>query len=190
MPTHRVVSMDELTQYLHLPEKAVAKQLGICLTSLKKLCRQHGITRWPYRKVRAATASCSRPIAGPFCNFAKIGPVLTAVTVIRGRPFLALAFLTVPRLDLAAQVSGQEDCKGRKRLGHRHRGRGPAKARECTEQTVSHPASIFCPCASLCGPPLSRGSCRQPRFSFARASAEPSFVLTHALFLSRREPRS
>jgi len=47
--------MDELTQYLHLPEKAVAKQLGICLTSLKKLCRQHGITRWPYRKVRAAT---------------------------------------------------------------------------------------------------------------------------------------
>jgi len=53
MPTHRVVSMDELTQYLHLPEKAVAKQLGICLTSLKKLCRQHGITRWPYRKLKS-----------------------------------------------------------------------------------------------------------------------------------------
>jgi hypothetical protein len=51
MPTHRVVTMDELTQYLHLPEKMVAKELGICLTSLKKLCRQHGITRWPYRKV-------------------------------------------------------------------------------------------------------------------------------------------
>eukprot|EP00285_Hemiselmis_virescens_P004662 CAMPEP_0173416720 /NCGR_PEP_ID=MMETSP1356-20130122/85535_1 /TAXON_ID=77927 ORGANISM="Hemiselmis virescens, Strain PCC157" /NCGR_SAMPLE_ID=MMETSP1356 /ASSEMBLY_ACC=CAM_ASM_000847 /LENGTH=228 /DNA_ID=CAMNT_0014379035 /DNA_START=694 /DNA_END=1376 /DNA_ORIENTATION=+ len=45
--------MDELTQYLHLPEKAVAKQLGICLTSLKKLCRQHGITRWPYRKLKS-----------------------------------------------------------------------------------------------------------------------------------------
>jgi len=44
--------MEELTQYLHLPEKTVAKELGICLTSLKKLCRQHGITRWPYRKVR------------------------------------------------------------------------------------------------------------------------------------------
>uniref|UniRef100_A0A6U4LXW6 RWP-RK domain-containing protein n=1 Tax=Hemiselmis andersenii TaxID=464988 RepID=A0A6U4LXW6_HEMAN len=53
MPTHRVVTMDELTQYLHLPEKAVAKQLGICLTSLKKLCRQHGITRWPYRKLKS-----------------------------------------------------------------------------------------------------------------------------------------
>jgi len=45
--------MDELTQYLHLPEKAVAKELGICLTSLKKLCRQHGITRWPYRKLKS-----------------------------------------------------------------------------------------------------------------------------------------
>jgi hypothetical protein len=53
MPTHRVVSIDELSQYLHLPEKAVAKELGICLTSLKKLCRQHGITRWPYRKLKS-----------------------------------------------------------------------------------------------------------------------------------------
>ena len=28
MPTHRVVSIDEMSQYLHLPEKAVAKELG------------------------------------------------------------------------------------------------------------------------------------------------------------------
>ena len=48
-----MVSIDELSQYLHLPEKAVAKELGICLTSLKKLCRQHGITRWPYRKLKS-----------------------------------------------------------------------------------------------------------------------------------------
>ena len=53
MPTHRVVSIEELSQYLHLPEKAVAKELGICLTSLKKLCRGFGITRWPYRKLKS-----------------------------------------------------------------------------------------------------------------------------------------
>ena len=35
----REVRLDELSKYFHLPEKAVAKELGICLTSLKKLCR-------------------------------------------------------------------------------------------------------------------------------------------------------
>ena len=36
---NREVGLDELSKYFHLPEKAVAKELGICLTSLKKLCR-------------------------------------------------------------------------------------------------------------------------------------------------------
>mmetsp|Transcript_49474 Transcript_49474/g.107507 ORF Transcript_49474/g.107507 Transcript_49474/m.107507 type:complete len:299 (+) Transcript_49474:155-1051(+) len=53
MPTHRLVKIDELSQYFHLPEKAVARQLGVCLTSLKKICRQNGITRWPYRKLKS-----------------------------------------------------------------------------------------------------------------------------------------
>ena len=36
---NKEVRLDELSKYFHLPEKAVAKELGICLTSLKKLCR-------------------------------------------------------------------------------------------------------------------------------------------------------
>lgn len=28
-------------------------QLGLCVTVLKQRCREHGITRWPYRKVRS-----------------------------------------------------------------------------------------------------------------------------------------
>jgi hypothetical protein len=53
MPMHNAldISMQDLTNYFKMPEKAVAKHLGICLTSLKKVCRQHGINRWPYRKV-------------------------------------------------------------------------------------------------------------------------------------------
>mmetsp|Transcript_16943 Transcript_16943/g.41382 ORF Transcript_16943/g.41382 Transcript_16943/m.41382 type:complete len:225 (-) Transcript_16943:227-901(-) len=47
------VKLEELAAYFHLPEKAVAKELGICLTSLKKLCRSYGITRWPFRKLKS-----------------------------------------------------------------------------------------------------------------------------------------
>ena len=36
---NKKVKLDVLSKYFHLPEKAVATELGICLTSLKKLCR-------------------------------------------------------------------------------------------------------------------------------------------------------
>jgi uncharacterized protein YoaH (UPF0181 family) len=55
MLTHNVtkLSVQELSKYFKMPEKAVAKHLGIGLTSLKKICRANGINRWPYRKVRS-----------------------------------------------------------------------------------------------------------------------------------------
>lgn len=51
MPTQRAIELEELQTYFRLPEKEVAKRLGICLTSLKKVCRSNGIYRWPYRKM-------------------------------------------------------------------------------------------------------------------------------------------
>jgi len=53
MPAQRAITLEELSLHFHLPEKVVAKKLGVCLTSLKKLCRQHGIHRWPYRKLKS-----------------------------------------------------------------------------------------------------------------------------------------
>ena len=82
MPTQNVseLSMQELSKYFKMPEKAVAKHLGICLTSLKKICRANGINRWPYRKVRAAQwrrarRACTRTRAGE--NRARTVPCLT-----------------------------------------------------------------------------------------------------------------
>jgi hypothetical protein len=51
MTPRRNIELSELQKLFHLTEKQVAKELGVCLTSLKKICRQHGIHRWPYRKV-------------------------------------------------------------------------------------------------------------------------------------------
>lgn len=53
MVGQRPIELQELSKYFNMPEKAVAKSLGICLTSLKKICRQHGVTRWPYRKIKS-----------------------------------------------------------------------------------------------------------------------------------------
>lgn len=53
MATTRPIDLQELSTYFKMPEKAVAKHLGICLTSLKKICRAHGVTRWPYRKIKS-----------------------------------------------------------------------------------------------------------------------------------------
>jgi hypothetical protein len=57
------ISLDELLQYVHLPSKQASEQLGLGLTSFKRLCREHGIQVWPYRSIKAAQAekATSRP---------------------------------------------------------------------------------------------------------------------------------
>nr|BAN21752.1 minus dominance protein [Gonium octonarium] len=41
----------EISQFFHLPIKEASKRLCISTTYLKRICRQLGIPRWPYRKV-------------------------------------------------------------------------------------------------------------------------------------------
>nr|BAN21751.1 minus dominance protein [Gonium multicoccum] len=49
----------DISSYFHLPIKEASKSLGISTTYLKRLCRQLGIPRWPYRKV-ASLELCGR----------------------------------------------------------------------------------------------------------------------------------
>ena len=61
-PTLQDFKLEELSKYFHLPERAVAKELGICLTTLKKLCRSYGITRWPFCKVKSIQRTLALPV--------------------------------------------------------------------------------------------------------------------------------
>ncbi|KAL0491257.1 hypothetical protein AKO1_009967 [Acrasis kona] len=45
--------LSEITKRFHLPLLKAAEDLGVCQTLLKKFCRQYGITRWPYRKIKS-----------------------------------------------------------------------------------------------------------------------------------------
>jgi len=53
MPLSSQIGLEELSQFFHLPISAVAKELGVCATVLKKICRRNGIPRWPHRKIKS-----------------------------------------------------------------------------------------------------------------------------------------
>ena len=40
-----------ITDYFYLPLKDVGLQLGVCTTTLKRICRDNGVGRWPFRKL-------------------------------------------------------------------------------------------------------------------------------------------
>ena len=56
-----------LRPYFYLPLSKVAVEFGVCATVFKKRCRDLGVKRWPFRKIR----SLRRSIAKPNCTEAE-----------------------------------------------------------------------------------------------------------------------
>ena len=49
---HYNPTLSEIREVMDLPLSNAAQELNICPTKLKKLCREKGIYKWPYRQVR------------------------------------------------------------------------------------------------------------------------------------------
>lgn len=62
-PKQHNIDFDALQSHFHLPMAQVAKKFDVCLTFFKKICRQHGIKRWPYRKLKSLEKRITTTIA-------------------------------------------------------------------------------------------------------------------------------